>query len=97
VSVTTDKVGDAQSRIEDVLARMTKRWSLDEIVTNTGKPSEIYYLLRLRKSIPRDVFLTAVHQNAEGFIATADLESGVPVEEKKDKKDKKDKTDGANA
>lgn len=96
LTVTTDKVGEAQSRIEDVLARMTKRWSLDEIVTNVGKPSEIYYLLRLRKSIPRDVFLTAVHQNADGFIATADLESGVPVDsDKKDKK--KEKTAGADA
>lgn len=98
LTVTTDKVPEAQMRIEDVLERMTKRWSLDEIVTNIGKPSEIYYLLRLRKSIPRDMFLTAIHEKAEGVIASADIESGVPVDtEKKDKKDKKDKNDGVNA
>ena len=59
---------------------MTKRWSLDEIVTNVGKPSEIYYLTRLKKSMPRDVLLTAIHENADGLIASADLETGAPVE-----------------
>jgi Domain of unknown function (DUF4956) len=99
LTVTTDVVSDAQSRIEDVLERMTKRWSLDEIVTNTGKPSEIYYLTRLRKSIPRDVLLTAIHENTEGVIASVDLETGVPAEEKgkKEKKEKKEKNDGVNA
>jgi len=97
LTVTTDVVPEAQGRIEDVLERMTKRWSLDEIVTNTGKPSEIYYLMRLRKSIPRDVFLTALHENTEGVISSADLESGVPAEKEKDKKEKKDKSDGVNA
>ena len=61
---------------------MTKRWDLDEVVTNTGKPSEIYYLTRLKKSIPRDVLLTAIHENADGMIDTADLETGAQVEDK---------------
>ncbi len=98
LTVTTDVVSEAQGRIEDVLDRMTKRWSLDEIVTNTGKPSEIYYLTRLRKSIPRDVLLTAIHENTEGVIASVDLETGVPVEkEKKEKKEKKENNDGLKA
>jgi Domain of unknown function (DUF4956) len=92
LTVTTDAVSDAQGRIEEVLERMTKRWSLDEIVTNVGKPSEIYYLTRLKKSIPRDVLLTAVHENAAGFIASADLETSAPVEKKK-----KEKNDGVTA
>jgi Domain of unknown function (DUF4956) len=83
LTVTTDKVPEAQKQVEEVLDRMTKRWTLDEVVTNTGKPSEIYYLIRLRKSIPRDVLLTAVHENASGIIETADLETGEPVEDKK--------------
>src|SRR5947207_6211394 len=58
LTVTTDDVPEAQRRVEEVLGRMAKRWSLDEIVTNIGKPSEIYYLTRLKKSIPRDVLLT---------------------------------------
>jgi hypothetical protein len=87
LTVTTDAVSEAQGRIEEVLERMTKRWSLDEIVTNVGKPSEIYYLTRTKKSISRDVLLTAIHENADGFIASADLETSAPVEKKKDKND----------
>lgn len=76
LTVTTDKVPDAQRQVEEVLNRMTKRWALDEVVTNTGKPCEIYYLTRLKKSIPRDVLLTAIHENADGLIDSADLETG---------------------
>jgi hypothetical protein len=79
LTVTTDNVSDAQKQIEEVLERMTKRWALDEVVTNTGKPSEIYYLTRLKKSIPRDVLLTAIHENADGIIESADLETGEPL------------------
>jgi hypothetical protein len=79
LTVTTDKVPDAQRQVEEVLQRMTKRWALDEVVTNTGKPCEIYYLTRLKKSIPRDVLLTAIHENADGLIDTADLETGSGV------------------
>jgi hypothetical protein len=94
LTVTTDVVPEAQRQIEEVLERMTKRWSLDEIVTNIGKPSEIYYLIRLKKSMPRDVLLTAVHENAGGLIASVDLEMGA-VEEKL--KEKKEKNDGVKA
>ena len=87
LTVTTDAVPEAQGRIEEVLERMTKRWSLDEIITNVGKPSEIYYLTRTKKSISRDVLLTAIHENASGFFATVDLETSAPVEKKKEKND----------
>jgi flagellar hook-basal body complex protein FliE len=82
LTVTTDNVSEAQKQVEEVLDRMTKRWDLDEVVTNVGKPSEIYYLARLKKSMPRDVLLTAIHENADGVIATADLEVAEPVEDK---------------
>lgn len=82
LTVTSDNVPEAQKQVEEVLERMTKRWDLNEVVTNTGKPSEIYYLTRLKKSIPRDVLLTAIHENADGVIASADLETGEPVEDK---------------
>jgi hypothetical protein len=94
LTVTTDKVPEAQVQLEEVLEAMTKRWSLDEVVTNVGKPSEIYYLTRLKKSVPRDLLLTAIHENAEGLIASADIETGA-VEE--DDKGKKDKSDGVKA
>jgi hypothetical protein len=76
ITVTTDSLPEAQQRVEAVLDRMTKRWTLDEVVTHVGKPCEIYYLTRLKKSVPRDAVLTAIHENANGVIATADLESG---------------------
>jgi hypothetical protein len=84
VVVTANDVSEAQRRVEPVLDRTTKRWSLDEVVTHTGKPSEIYYLTRLRKSVPKDDVLTAIHQNADGVIASANIESGVPVDDKGD-------------
>ncbi len=82
LTVTTDDVAEAQRQVEEVLDRMTKRWDLDEVVTNVGKPSEIYYLIRLKKSMPRDVLLTAIHENADGIIASADLETADPVDDK---------------
>ncbi len=82
LTITTDNVPEAQKQVEEVLDRMTKRWDLDEVVINTGKPSEIYYLTRLKKSIPRDVLLTAIHENADGIIASADLETGEPFDDK---------------
>jgi hypothetical protein len=84
LTIITDKVPEAQTQVEAVLDKMTKRWDLDEIVTNVGKPCEIYYLTRLRKSIPRDDFLTAIHQQAGEVIESASLESGEPVKDGKD-------------
>jgi hypothetical protein len=85
LTITTDDVPEAQKQVEEVLERMTKRWDLDEVVTNVGKPSEIYYLTRLKKSMPKDVLLTAIHENADGIISSADLETGEPVDDKSDK------------
>jgi len=82
LTITTDDVPEAQKQVEEVLQRMTKRWDLDEVVTNVGKPSELYYLIRLKKSMPRDVLLTAIHENADGIIASAALEAGEPADEK---------------
>ncbi len=86
LTITTDNVSDAQKQVEEVLNRMTKRWDLDEVVTNVGKPSEIYYLTRLKKSIPKDVLLTAIHENADGIINSAALETGEPASDKGDDK-----------
>jgi hypothetical protein len=84
--VTTDNVPEAQKKVELVLDRLTKRWDLDEVITNVGKPSEIYYLTRLKKSIPKDVLLTAIHDSAGDVIASVDLEAGEPAEGKGDDK-----------
>ena len=89
LTVTTDNLSDAQSAVERVLAQTTKRWKLDEVVTNTGKPSEIYYLVRLKKIVTRDEFLTAIHDNAGAFVEFANLETNEPVDGKKEKADAK--------
>jgi hypothetical protein len=86
--ITTDDVTDAQQKVEQALDRMTKRWSLDELVTNVGKPSELYYLVRLKKSIPRDALLAGINAEAGDAIASADLETGELAEEKSGDKDK---------
>ncbi len=76
LSVTTDHLSEAQQRIGDVLDEMAGRWRLDEVVTNTGKPSELYYLVRLRKRTGRDDVLTAVRAKAGPTIMSAEVELG---------------------
>ena len=76
LTVTTSDVGDAQKHVEASLDQITKRWKLDEVITNTGKPSELYYLVRKRKSVSRDAMLTAIRTGGNGSIAHADVEVG---------------------
>jgi hypothetical protein len=79
LTVTTSDVGDAQKHVEAALDQITKRWRLDEVVTNTGKPSELYYLVRKRKSVGRDAMLTAVRSGGNGSITHASIEIGDAV------------------
>jgi flagellar biogenesis protein FliO len=73
LSFKTSVVGEAQSAVERALENVTRRWKLDEVVNDTGKPSEVYYLVRIGKSMSRDEFMTAVHAQAGDLIAGADL------------------------
>lgn len=86
LTLSTDYVPEAQAQAEMVLQKLTKRWKLDEVVQNTGKPSQIYYLLRLKKTVPRDEVLTAIHNNSDGMIASADLELAEPLQSQDGKK-----------
>jgi len=54
------------------------------VVTNDGKPSELYYLLRVRKSTTRDELVTAVRAAAGDLIESADVELGAELTEAKD-------------
>ncbi len=76
LAVTTTELDGAQKHIEKTLNDVSKRWKLDEVVTNEGKPSELYYLLRTRKSVNRDAMLTAIRSGGNGFIDQADVEVG---------------------
>jgi hypothetical protein len=82
LTMTTDHVPEAQASVQKPLETMTKRFKLDEVVTNVGKPSEIYFLVKLKKSVTRDEFLTGVHDHAGGMIVSANLEFAESVAEK---------------
>lgn len=74
LSITTEKLSEAQERVASALDEIVGRWRLDEVVTNTAKPSELHYLVKLRKSTTRDVLLTAVRAKAHDTILSADAE-----------------------
>ena len=81
LTVATDEVPRAQEAVQKVLSGTAKRFQLDEIVTNTGKPSVMYFLVRLKKSVTRDDLLTAIHNEAGGLITSSDLEIGERIRE----------------
>ena len=76
LSLTSDKVGEAQATVEKVLDEMAKRWKLDEVVSNPGKPDEVYYLIRLRKSLTTDELITGIRARASDLIVNVDVEIG---------------------
>jgi hypothetical protein len=76
LAVTTTELEGAQKHIEKALNDVSKRWKLDEVVTNVGKPSELYYLVRQRKSVTRDAMVTAIRSGSNGFIDQANVEVG---------------------
>lgn len=76
LSLTSNEPGEAQQRIEPVLEKVAKRWKLDQVVPHEGKPSELYYLVRIKKSSTPADLLTAVRTRAGDKIANADVEIG---------------------
>ncbi|HYV96270.1 MAG TPA: DUF4956 domain-containing protein [Gemmatimonadaceae bacterium] len=92
LAVRTTSVSDAQKHVESVLESDTKRWRLDEIVTNEGKPSEIYYLVRTRREMASDDLVTRIRNGAAGLIESIDVEIGTAlhtehVEERAERKE----------
>lgn len=82
--ITTDKLADCQRLVEKELAEVTKRWQLDQVVTAEGKPSELYYLIKLRKTMSSDDLLTALRGRAGGVISNAVIEAGETLARAKD-------------
>ncbi|HSA54208.1 MAG TPA: DUF4956 domain-containing protein [Gemmatimonadaceae bacterium] len=83
LSITSDKVAEAQVLMQKVLEKLTKRWVLDEVITHTGKPSEVYYLVRVGKAVTRDELITAIRTRAGDRVAAVDLELGEALTKKK--------------
>jgi hypothetical protein len=72
--VITEKLTEAQAKVGEALDRVARRWRLDEVTTNVGKPSELSYLVGIPKSVTREDVLTQVHNKAADSIASADLQ-----------------------
>ena len=72
--VTTENVTEGQANVGQALDEVARRWRLDEVVTNVGKPSLLCYLVRIRKSVSKDDLLTAVRLKATDTISGADLQ-----------------------
>jgi len=72
--VSTANLTEAQSNVGEALDQVARRWRLDEVVTNVGKPSELSYLVRIRKSMSKEEMLTAIRVKAGETISGADLQ-----------------------
>lgn len=72
--ITTENLTDAQARVGEALDEVARRWRLDEVLTNVGKPSVLSYLVRIRKTVSREDLLTAIRVKAAAAIATADVQ-----------------------
>ena len=85
LSITTEKLSEAQAGVAEALDQVAGRWRLDEVVTNVGKPSMLYYLVRIRKSTSTDDLLTAVRTKATDTITGADVQLAKPIKGEEDK------------
>jgi hypothetical protein len=74
--ITTDAISETQHLTEAVLQEVTKRWQLDQVVSNEGKPSELFFLVKIRKSMTRDDLLTAVRARLGGLAGSVNIEAG---------------------
>ena len=84
--ITSNRTGEAQVIVQKVLTELTKRWKLDEVIGHEGKPDEIFYLVKLGKSMTRDELITAIRAQAGDKITNADLEIGEAVAKEKEEK-----------
>jgi hypothetical protein len=76
LTVTTESVTAAQAAIELVLDTLARRWRLDQVITTEGKPSELYYLVGVRKLVEHDRFITAMREGCGDTILSVHLEIG---------------------
>ena len=81
ISLTTEDVGAVQPAAEAVMSRYTKRWKLDEIDSAQGKPSELSYLVKLRKSIPGDTVMTEIRSAIGDKLLACNLELSDALEQ----------------
>jgi hypothetical protein len=83
LSFATMSITESEKHVESVLDLFAKRWTLDECITNDGKASELFYLVRLKKDVTKDQLLTAIRQAAGDLFDSLDLEVGEALEQEK--------------
>ena len=81
LSFTTEEPGVVQPALEEALDRFTKRWMLDEAVSSEGKPTELSYLVKLRKSMPGDALMSDIRSVVGSKLTTCDIELSDALEE----------------
>jgi hypothetical protein len=81
VSLLTEDPSAVQPIAEATLTRFTKRWKLDEIATEQGKPAELSYLVKLRKSMPGDLVMTELRSAIGDKLVGCDVELSEALEE----------------
>jgi len=81
LTITTEDPAGVQGTVEDTLEKKAKRWKLDEVVAHEGKPCELTYLVKIRKSMTSDDLLTELRAVAGDKLLTADLELSDALEQ----------------
>jgi len=81
LSITTNDLSDVQGLVESTLEKKVKRWKLDEVVTNEGKPCELTYLVKIRKSMSSDELVTDLRAVAGDKLISVDLELSDALEQ----------------
>ena len=81
LSFTTEEPALVQPALEETLDRFTKRWLLDEIVSSEGKPTELSYLVKLRKSMPGDALMSEIRSTVGSKLTGCDIELSEALEE----------------
>jgi len=81
LSFTTEEPAVVQPALEETLDRFTKRWMLDEVVSSEGKPAELSYLVKLRKSMPGDALISEIRSVVGSKLTGCDIELSEALEE----------------
>jgi len=81
LSFMTEEPALVQPILEETLGRFTKRWILDEVVSTEGKPTELSYLVKLRKSMPGDALMSEIRSVVGSKLTGCDIELSEALEE----------------
>lgn len=74
LSVFSNDVPAAKAAISQALDEMTKRWLFDSVIDHSGRPSEIQYRIRLRKSHTPEAFLNAIRSYGGDAVVSLTLD-----------------------